>query len=69
MRWTVAALLVMGHLLANAGMTAVLLKVSYHNYPGGNALHYLNTHVSPVTGGLFSKKKMLHYLEIYCCSI
>lgn len=39
-----------GHLLANLALTAVLLKVSYHNYPGGHALHHLNTRVPSHTG-------------------
>ena len=46
----IAALVAVGHLVANLIMTAVLLKVSYHNYPGGNALKYLNEHVPAKQG-------------------
>lgn len=42
-----------GHLLGNLVMTGVLLNVSYHNYPGGNALRFLNEHV-PANQGEFA---------------
>ncbi|CAH1266236.1 ALG12 [Branchiostoma lanceolatum] len=41
-RWVVAALIVIGHLLANCAATAVFMYVSHHNYPGGYALHMLH---------------------------
>ena len=56
------------HLFANIIMTGLLLRVSYYNYPGGNALHYLNTHVPSHKGmsiGKVPRKISAYYSILY----
>ncbi|XP_067936231.1 dol-P-Man:Man(7)GlcNAc(2)-PP-Dol alpha-1,6-mannosyltransferase-like [Watersipora subatra] len=51
-------LAVVGHLLVNVLMTSFLLKLSYHNYPGGRALQYLNSLPNP-------NKELTVHIDIY----
>ena len=60
------ALIVVGHLLANLCMSLLLAKISHHNYPGGEALHHLNT-IAPSNQGIQLKQHGdCWYKQLYC---
>ena len=52
-------MIVLGHLTANVTMTALLANVSYYNYPGGEAIRFMNTHASQASGKCCEKSGQL----------